>query len=292
LDNRAALFSALFQSRIDESRNHLSNSDSPVGSNASVSGRIVTERHGAIAELTLHNTDRRNALSEPMWRQLAAFCRQAKHDHSLRSVIVSGAGDVFSAGADISGFEVGRTGSGAHQFDELVETTLAQFEELPQLSVAAIAGPCMGAGASLACACDLRVCEREAVFAVPAARLGLGYDPRGIARIRRVFGENIAKELLLLAARISAQRAYELGVAHRLVEPGQALQKAREIAEQGAALAPLTQSAAKAAIRELGSHPPPSEALLQRVAAADASEDYAEGRAAFAEKRQPNFKGR
>lgn len=255
-------------------------------------GDILIERQEAIVQLTLRNSGRRNALSVPMWQALAAFCDQAKQDRSLRAIIVTGSVEVFSAGADISGFEAGRRGASAKDFDDLVETTLAQFEELPQPVVAAICGPCMGAGASLACACDLRVCAADAFFAVPAARLGLGYDPRGIARVRRVFGDGITRELLLLAARIDARRAYELGVVHRIVEAGQVLQTARELAGQGVALAPLTQAAAKATLRDLGSHRPPSADLLALATAADASEDYAEGRAAFAEKRKPNFKGR
>lgn len=255
-------------------------------------GEISIERHEKVARITLYNPARSNAISADMWNALATFCSKAKQDDGLRSVVISGSRTIFSAGADISGFEAGRNGAAASQYDDLIESTLLELEAIPQMVFAAISGPCMGAGASLACACDFRICESSAFFAVPAARLGLGYDPRGLARFTRIFGEPVTKEALLLAARISAERSYTVGAVQRLVEIGEALKEAISMAEKAAMLAPLTQIAAKAAVRELASRPMPSNAILQLAAAADASRDYAEGRAAFAEKRTPHFTGR
>lgn len=227
-----------------------------------------------------------------MWETLRDFADGAQHDASLRAVVISGEGGIFSAGADISGFEAGRSGASARNYDDLVEITLRAIEAMPQTVIAAIAGHCIGAGASLACACDFRVAESESFFAVPAARLGLGYDPRGIARFVRIFGEPATKEALLLAGRIPAPRAFALGAVHRLAEAGKALGDAQSMAAEAAALAPLTQRAAKAALRDLARSFGPSDDVLKLTAAADASLDYAEGRAAFAEKRTPDFRGR
>lgn len=249
-------------------------------------------RHAAgIAHLTLSNPGRRNAISAAMWDSLRDFADKAQHDTGLRSVIISGDGGVFSAGADISGFETGRSGVLARHYDDLVETTLRAIEAMPQIVVAGIAGPCIGAGASLACACDFRIAEPDAFFTVPAARLGLGYDPRGIARFVRIFGEPAAKDALLLAAKIPAVRAFALGAVHRLSGAGQLMDEVQKMAGQAAALAPLTQRAAKAALLDLGRTFETGGHVLKLTAAADASLDYKEGRAAFAEKRLPIFRG-
>jgi enoyl-CoA hydratase len=252
---------------------------------------IRVSRDAGIAHVTLSNPGRRNAISATMWESLRDFAEKAQHDTELRSVIISGDGGIFSAGADISGFETGRSGASARHYDDLVETTLRTIEAVPQVVVAAVAGPCVGAGASLASACDFRVADADAFFAVPAARLGLGYDPRGIARFIRIFGEPATKEALLLASRIPAARAFALGAVHRLSEPGQMMDESRRLADQAAALAPLTQRAAKAALRDLGRNFEPADHVLRLAAAADASLDYEEGRSAFAEKRRPHFRG-
>ena len=255
-------------------------------------GELLIERRQQVAHLQLLNPTRRNAISVPMWEALTAFCTAAQDDASLRAIVVSGAGAVFSAGADISSEAGRRRETDPMAYDHLIESTLLRLEALPQVVFAAITGPCMGAGASLACACDIRICNRRAIFAVPAARLGLGYDPRGLARFVRIFGTTLTAEMLLLAGHISAERAFEVGAVHRLVDNEEVLTLANKMAQQAVELAPLTQHAAKAAMRELGACGQPSDAVLKLAAAADASADYAEGRSAFAEKRRPKFTGR
>jgi enoyl-CoA hydratase/carnithine racemase len=230
-----------------------------------------------------------------MWHELAGFAADLTGCEDVRVVIVRGDGDkAFSAGADISDFASKRSaGEGARAYDDLVEDTCRAIEAIPQPTLAVVIGACMGAGVSIAASCDLRIAAEDAFFSVPAARLGLGYDPRGIARCVRVFGADATRELIFLADRLPARRAAELGAVSRLA-PAQGIDAlAAEWTGRIASNAPLTIKAAKLAVR---AHVLEDSGLLAEVqrlyAAADASADYAEGRRAFAEKRTPRFTGR
>jgi enoyl-CoA hydratase/carnithine racemase len=255
---------------------------------------IAVDFEGAIATLRLRNPSRRNAISASMWSELAAFAQSAAARGDVRAIVIRGDGDLaFSAGADITGFEEARSGtSNAGSYDNLVEETCRAIEAIPQPTIALIRGACMGAGASLAASCDLRVAADDAFFAVPAARLGLGYDPRGIARFVRVFGAGATRQILFTADRLPASRAHMLGAVH-VMAPARDIENATvSLATTIAGNAPLTIRAAKTAIRALASDDAALEAEAQRLyAAADASADYAEGRKAFAEKRAPRFTG-
>ena len=259
-----------------------------------MSGRIDIAVADGLAIVELMNSERRNAISTVMWNEIAAFCRRAEQDDAIRVVMIRGNGDRFSAGADISDFEDARSDhTNAQGYDDLVELTCRAIEALPQPTMAAIRGHCLGAGASLAASCDLRIASHDASFGVPAARLGLGYDIRGIERFRAVFGANATMELLFTASRMSAERAYALGAVNVLTSPDRFDDEARRLADVMIANAPLTIRAAKAALRAIRSGDPSLRAIADDLAkAADRSDDYREGRAAFAAKRAPAFKAR
>ncbi|WP_018699783.1 enoyl-CoA hydratase/isomerase family protein [Amorphus coralli] len=257
-----------------------------------MSGTLDIRRDGQIALVTLSNPAKRNALSATMLDTLRTFAAEIASDRAVRAVIICGEGTTFSAGADIGGFDAPGGGSRAENYDPLLEDTLAALEALPQPTIAAIAGPCMGAGTALAAACDFRVAEESAFFAIPAARLGLGYDPKGVGRIVRTFGDPAARELFLLAERIPATRAHTLGAVHRLANEGGVMAVAEGLATVALTRAPLTIAAAKAALAETGGAYEPSPKVRALADAADASADYREGRAAFADKRSPVFTGR
>ncbi|MBA4790470.1 MAG: enoyl-CoA hydratase/isomerase family protein [Rhizobiales bacterium] len=263
-----------------------------------MSGRVAIDlaAEPGLAVLRLDNAARRNAISAAMWEAIGAFARTVGERTDVRVVLVEGTAGLFSAGADISGFAEGRAGgAGDTSYDDLVEATCRLVEAIPQPVIAAVEGICFGAGASLAASCDLRVASAEASFAVPAARLGLGYDIRGIARFRRVFGPGGTAALLFTADRMPAPEAHMLGAVQRIVPVGETAAVARAIARRIASNAPLTLRAAKTALRALAAEAASTEALADEARAlaarADASADYAEGRAAFSEKRPPRFTG-
>lgn len=259
-----------------------------------MAGDIAISVEDGIATLRLRNPAKRNAISAPMWSGIADFAASAGTRDDIRVVIVRGDGALaFSAGADIAGFEEARSGaSNAKGYDDLVEDTCRAVEAIPQPSIALIHGACMGAGVSLAASCDLRIAAEDAFFAVPAAKLGLGYDPRGIARFLRIFGANAARHILFTAERIPAARLYASGGVQGLHAADEVDTIAHTLARTIAANAPLTIKAAKVAIRALSADPALLAEAERLYRAADASEDYAEGRKAFAEKRAPKFSGR
>jgi enoyl-CoA hydratase/carnithine racemase len=258
-----------------------------------MAGDIAIAVEGGLATLRLRNPERRNAISAAMWQSIKEFAEAAPGRADVRVVLIRGDGDLaFSAGADIVGFEEARSGtSNARDYDDLVEYTCRAVEAIPQPTVGLIKGACMGAGASLVASCDLRIAAQNAFFAVPAGRLGLGYDPRGIERMLRVYGP-LTREILFTAQRIPATRAHQLGTVHAIAADSEVDAVAENFARTIAGNAPLTLKAAKAAIRALVLNDASLLAEAEQLGAkADASNDYAEGRAAFAEKRAPRFTG-
>ena len=253
-------------------------------------GDIAITVEDGVAVLRLRNPERRNAISASMWQAIADFAASAGSRNDIRVVIVRGDGErAFSSGADIGA----RSGANAKGYDDLVEETCRAIEAIPQPTIALIKGACMGAGVSVAGSCDLRVAADDAFFAVPAAKLGLGYDPRGIDRFIRIFGAAAARQAIFTGDRLPASRAHALGAVHAIAPAAEIDATATALARTIAANAPLTIKAAKSAIRALTTRDADLRAEADRLyAAADASADYAEGRKAFAEKRPARFTGR
>ncbi|MEM7693877.1 MAG: enoyl-CoA hydratase-related protein [Pseudomonadota bacterium] len=254
---------------------------------------VDVEVDGEVAIATLINPARRNAISLGMWRELEAFAIDANGDPDVRAVLFRGADGTFCAGADISDFDEARDGSDASRaYDDQLERTCLAVEAIRQPTVAQLEGPVVGAGAALAACCDLRVAAADAFVMVPAARLGLGYDPRGVARLARTFGEPTAAWLLLTAGRLPAARAFASGAVHEVAEEvDEAIERlTARLAEN----APLTMAAAKVALRAVrdGTEPTLMDEAWRMADLADASDDYAEGRAAFSQKRPPRFMGK
>lgn len=180
---------------------------------------------GGVLVLELDRPQRRNALSRELLSQLRASLT-GERALAAKAVIITGYGGTFSAGADLA--ELDGTEADAGYDDEVSAVTTA-IRQLPRPVVAAVEGPCLGAGCDLALACDVRVAGAGAVLGVPAVRLGLLYNPSSVARMRQVLGGQALRRLLLLGERFDAASAERLGLVDEVVGTGQALQWAVDV---------------------------------------------------------------
>jgi enoyl-CoA hydratase/carnithine racemase len=163
----------------------------------------------------------------------------------------------------------------------------------PKPTVAQIDGYCIGGGVALALCCDLRICGQGSQFAIPAAKLGLGYGFEGIKRLVDVVGPSFAKEIFFTARRFDAEEARTMGLVNRVVEDGRVAEAAQQTAEMIAANAPMTVASVKFIAGETVKDESARDLAEcdRRVKACFDSKDYIEGRRAFLEKRKPNFVG-
>lgn len=255
---------------------------------------LTCVQEGSIAWIIAENPGRMNAWTADMWRALPAHIEAAGADPSVRVVILRGAGQAaFSAGADISEFESARTGPAAADYNALNHAAFAALTRCSKPTLAMVHGFCLGGGLALALCCDIRLVDEASQFAIPAAKLGLGYDARWVRPILAAVSPAHAKELLFTGRRFKAVEALAMGLVSRVVAAEKLEADTRALAGEIAANAPLTVMAAKRVIDEIVAHPenPDMAELDRRVAECFASEDYAEGRRAFLEKRKPVFKG-
>ena len=258
--------------------------------------RVQTWLDGSTLHIRFNNPARHNALSVDMWEAVPPLLALARDDDRVRLVVFSGAGEkAFVSGADITQFEDMRAAREAvTRYEAMAEGTLTGIHDFPKPTLACIRGYCIGGGINVAIACDMRIASTDAVFAIPAARLGLGYRYSAMKNLVDLIGPGAAKDLFFTARRIDAVEAKSLGLVSRTCAP-EALDAL--LAEYTGALAenaPLTIAAAKAIMREiLKPSPELDEALCTSlIRGCFKSADYTEGRTAFMQKRKPVFTGR
>ncbi|HSJ96272.1 MAG TPA: enoyl-CoA hydratase-related protein, partial [Myxococcota bacterium] len=172
-------------------------------------GRVHAVVEAPIGWLVFDQPERRNAISLEMWQAIPAQAAALEADPAVRVVVLRGAGEeAFVSGADISEFERTRTGARAAQsYEDVGVTAFAAVAQLAKPVLAMIHGYCVGGGMALALSADLRYAADDAVLAIPAARLGLGYHVAGLDALVRLVGPSTAKEVLFTARRFSAADA-------------------------------------------------------------------------------------
>ena len=259
------------------------------------SEKMLSRVEEGVGYITFNNPEKHNAVSIEMWDALEKILDEFRSSKDIRVIVLNGAGGKsFVSGADISKFDKERSSKEAVlSYNKRTQKVYELLETFPKPTIAMINGYCIGGGLNLAVCCDIRICSEKSKFAMPAAKLSLGYPFSSIKRLFDVMGPGMAKHFMFTAEKISASEALACGLVQKLVSEENIETYVRDYALTISRNAPLTIKAMKQIGIEILKNPDERDLLLceQLASACFDSEDYKEGRKAFMEKRKPNFKG-
>jgi enoyl-CoA hydratase/carnithine racemase len=257
--------------------------------------KVLSRKEGGVGYVVFNNPARHNAMSLEMWAETGRVMEEFRKDDSLRCVVLTGAGNkAFVSGADISRFGEERSSEEAiATYNRTVEEASVALHAYPKPTIAMIRGYCIGGGLGIAMCCDLRIATEASTFAVPAAKLGLGYGHVGVKRLLDVVGPSFTKEIFYTARQFTAEEAKTMGLINRVLPDAELESYVQKYAATIAGNAPLTIKALKKVVGELLKDESKRDVagMESTVNACFKSKDYIEGRDAFMQKRKPVFTG-
>jgi enoyl-CoA hydratase len=257
--------------------------------------KMLSRKEGGVGYVTFNNPERLNAVSLDMWEATKRILDDFAADNDIRAVVLTGAGGkAFVSGADISKFESERANLEASRaYGAKSEAAYGSIHEFPKPTIAMIRGYCIGGGLGLATCCDLRIATDNSRFAVPAAKLGIGYGYVGLRRLVDIVGPAFAKEIFYTARQFDAQEALAMGLINRAVPSAELETYVKSVTDMICANAPLTIKAVKFTVNEIVKDESKRNVArtVEMVETCFTSSDFIEGRTAFMEKRKPAFTG-
>jgi len=257
---------------------------------------IIISVDQKIANVTLNRPDARNALTFGMYQALADLCRQAgteQDDQHIKAIVIAGAGEkAFAAGTDIGQFTAFEKLQDGHDYEAQIETVISSIETCRVPVIAALHGAVTGGGLVIAAAAHLRLASADVKIGMPIARtLGNCLAITNLRRLVALFGEARVAHMILTAELLSADQALASGFVHDVLEDrATMLARATALAQRLTTMAPLTIQSSLDGLRRLR-HATACPDDSDLIAACYTSEDFAEGVAAFLEKRKPNWSG-
>jgi enoyl-CoA hydratase len=255
---------------------------------------VSIERRGRVSIVRFDRGDKANALSRTAMTELLEAARSFENDTETSAIVLTGRPGVFTLGADLKEPRPAAASLAARRQNHTLGTKLCRaWAELEPMTIAAIEGWCVGGGAALTAACDLRVLGESATIYVPEIERGMNLSWQSVPRLVSLVGPARAKRIVVMAERVDARRALDWGLVDEVTADGGALAKALELADHIASLPPVQVRMCKEAVNAAANALNQASSVMDRdvFLLAQSSEDYQEGVRAFLERRKPKYTG-